>query len=147
MILSISNQFTIFLLSVIFGFCAAFFYDFLVIFRKIIKHYKFFVHIEDFLYWTVLALLMFFIMLEENYGEIRGFLILGVFLGMILYYFSLSEYFLSISDKVLRLIKKILMFLFKLVFTPIEYVFKFFRKIFFFFFGGILKKFCRKNKK
>ena len=146
MILSINNQLFLFLLSVLFGFVTGFFYDFLVIFRKIIKHFKFIVQIEDLIYWTVSALLLFFIMLKENHGEIRGFLILGSFLGMILYFSLISKIFLKISDQILSFIKKILIVTFKIVFTPIGYVLKLFKKIFDLTIGYIIFKKIKLNK-
>lgn len=146
MILSINNQLFLFLLSVFFGFVIGFFYDFLVIFRKIIKHFKFMVQIEDLIYWTISALLLFFIMLKENHGEIRGFLILGSFIGMILYFFAVSKIFLKISDKILSLIKKILIVTFKILFTPIGYVLKLFKKIFDLTIGNIIFNKIKFNK-
>ena len=146
MILSINNQLFLFLLSVFFGFVIGFFYDFLVIFRKIIKHFKFMVQIEDLIYWTISALLLFFIMLKENHGEIRGFLILGSFIGMILYFFAVSKIFLKISDKILSLIKKLLIVTFKILFTPIGYVLKLFKKIFDLTIGNIIFNKIKFNK-
>ncbi len=146
MILSINNQLFLFLLSVFFGFVIGFFYDFLVIFRKIIKHFKFMVQIEDLIYWTISALLLFFIMLKENHGEIRGFLILGSFIGMILYFSAVSNIFLKISDKILSLIKKILIVTFKILFTPIGYVLKLFKKIFDLTIGNIIFNKIKFNK-
>ena len=146
MILSINNQLFLFLLSVFFGFVIGFFYDFLVIFRKIIKHFKFMVQIEDLIYWTISDLLLFFIMLKENHGEIRGFLILGSFIGMILYFFAVSKIFLKISDKILSLIKKLLIVTFKILFTPIGYVLKLFKKIFDLTIGNIIFNKIKFNK-
>ncbi len=146
MILSINNQLFLFLLSVFFGFVIGFFYDFLIIFRKIIKHFKFMVQIEDLIYWTISALLLFFIMLKENHGEIRGFLILGSFIGMILYFSAVSKIFLKISDKILSLIKKILIVTFKILFTPIGYVLKLFKKIFDLTIGNIIFNKIKFNK-
>ena len=146
MILSINNQLFLFLLSVFFGFVIGFFYDFLVIFRKIIKHFKFMVQIEDLIYWTISALLLFFIMLKENHGEIRGFLILRSFIGMILYFSAVSKIFLKISDKILSLIKKILIVTFKILFTPIGYVLKLFKKIFDLTIGNIIFNKIKFNK-
>ncbi len=148
MILSINNQLFLFLLSVLFGFITGFFYDFLVIFRKLVKHFKFIIQIEDLIYWTVSALVLFFVMLKENYGEIRGFLILGCFLGMIFYFSIASKIFLEISDRILLLIKKILIVVFKIIFTPLSYVYKLFRKIFDLTIGKIIFSLpIKKNRK
>jgi spore cortex biosynthesis protein YabQ len=104
------------------------------------------VQIEDLIYWTISALLLFFIMLKENHGEIRGFLILGSFIGMILYFSAVSKIFLKISDKILSLIKKILIVTFKILFTPIGYVLKLFKKIFDLTIGNIIFNKIKFNK-
>ena len=119
MILSINNQALLFFVSALFGFSAGFFYDCINVFRKIIKHHKIFIQIEDFIYWTVSALILFFIMLKENFGEIRGFLILGAFIGMLLYFLILSKLFLSISEKVLHFLKKVFTTVFRIIFLPV----------------------------
>lgn len=139
MILSMSNQAFLFFISVSFGFVVAFIYDFIKIFRGLISHYKIFIHIEDFFYWTISAIIFFFIIKKENFGEIRGFLILGAFIGMILYFSMVSEIFLKISDKVISIIKRLLRFVFMLIFTPIMAVYRLFRKIFVSMFNVTLK--------
>ncbi len=140
MILSMTNQALLFLYSVIFGFVVGFFYDILRVFRRIIKHHKILIHIEDFLYWIFLTATLFFIMLSINNGEIRFFLFPGVFIGMILYYHTVSGLFLKTSDKIIKLIKTVLLFAIRLILLPLKSVYDLFKKIFFLIFGGLIYK-------
>jgi len=146
MILSMNYQTFLFFSAVAFGFFAGFLYDFFKIFRKIVRHKKIFVQIEDFFYWTACSLVLFFIMLEENFGEVRGFLILGAFVGMILYFVLLSRFFISVSNKILFCVKKFFMFLFGMFFIPLRSVFFFFKKIFLFFWKRIAIVFKHRQK-
>ena len=142
MILSMNNQMSLFLISALFGFAVGFFYYWINVFIKIVKHHKLFIQLEDFLYWTVSALFLFFIMLKENFGEIRGFLIFGTFIGMLLYFLILSNIFLKVSDRVLLFLKRVLTFVFKILFLPLFSVYSIFKKLFFW----IFKKFAGKKK-
>jgi len=86
-------------------------------------------------------------MLKENQGEIRGFLILGTFLGMIIYFSLVSKIFLIISDKILLVVKKTLLIIFKIFFTPLGYVCKLFKKIFYLTLGKIILNIFNKLNK
>lgn len=141
MILSMSNQFILFLMSTALGFISGFIYDLFRVFRRIIKHNKFFVQLEDFIYWIILALIIFFIILQKNSGEIRAFLFLGFFIGMILYFTTLSRLFLKFSKKLIDFIKQIL----KVVFLPVFSVYLFFKKIFLYFKQMLTKLFTHKK--
>lgn len=139
MILSMSEQARLFFISVVFGFFIGFGYDWLRVFRRIIKHFNFFIQLEDILYWLFSALLLFLVMLMQNYGEIRFFLILGDFIGMILYFCIVSPLFLSISMAVVNLIKKILALIFKAISFPFK-IFAKFLKIPYHFLDKCIKK-------
>lgn len=89
---AIGMEVQFFLTSVLWGIILLVIYDVLRIIRRIIKHAWFFVAVEDVLFWIVSAFLIFRMMYEQNNGIIRGFSILGMTLGMVVYNQSLSEY-------------------------------------------------------
>lgn len=96
MILSVSEQSRLFLMTVVMGGGLGFLYDLFRIWRKLWKHSNFMVHVEDVLYWVLVSLLMFYFLLSESYGEIRFFSLLGAFIGMALYFLLLSPFVLKI---------------------------------------------------
>ena len=120
MILSMSEQAYLFFIAVLIGFFIGFVYDILRIFRKVIHHANFFIHLEDLFYWLFVAFIMFYIMLGKNYGEIRGFSILGNIIGMSIYFMTLSIWIIKISITVIEFIKKVLLAIFKIVLYPIK---------------------------
>lgn len=122
--ISIANQASIFLITVCVGFFIGFVYDLFRIFRRTVKHLSIFIQIEDFLYWIFVSLVMYYILLHKNYGEVRAFSIIGAFIGMIIYFFTLSQIFVPITVKIIKIIKKIIYFIIKIVLTPIRCVLK-----------------------
>ncbi len=92
---AISLQCSFFLFSVLWGIIILVIYDVLRIIRRIKKHKWFTIAAEDFLFWILAAFLIFRFMYEENNGMIRGFAVLGMGLGMVIYNRSLSSYFVD----------------------------------------------------
>jgi len=150
-----SFQASLFLTTVIMGIIAAFIYDWFRVFRRIVKHNNMFIQLEDCLYWIFVSLTVFIIMLNKNYGEIRVFLVCGVFIGMIVYFILISPLFMNISMTVVHFIKKILIIIitpFKVIIKILSYPFNFIKKILYSTYNrnkNILKNYkrCAKIKK
>ena len=145
LILSISYQLKIFLISLLIGLMLGFFYDFLKIFRKYIVHNNIVVNIEDVIYWIFMSIVIFLILLYQNNGEIRIFFIIGIFTSMILYNFLISPIFLKISTKIINTILKIILFIFRAICMPFLIIFNIFYKTTKIALN-ILKKLLQKNK-
>lgn len=122
--ISIGEQASIFLITVCVGFFIGFVYDLFRIFRKTLKHPNIFIQFEDLLYWVFVSLVMYYILLNKNYGEVRAFSIIGAFIGMIVYFLTLSQIFLPITVKIIEFVKKCITFIVKIVFIPIDFVLK-----------------------
>lgn len=78
--------------AVLLGIYVAVIYDIIRIFRRIVKHNRFFLSLEDLLYWIFCAWEVFYLLYEENSGILRWFTILGIALGMFLYLISISGF-------------------------------------------------------
>lgn len=122
--ISIGQQASIFIITVCIGFFIGFVYDLFRIFRKTLKHPNIFTQLEDLLYWIFVSLVMYYILLSKNYGEVRAFSIIGAFIGMIIYFLTLSQIFLPITIKIIEFIKKCITFIIKIVFIPIDFMLK-----------------------
>ena len=114
----------VFLYMVLVGAISAVIYDLFRIFRKSFKHKNIFVYIEDFFYWVIVLLLVFYTLLKVNYLELRIFEFIGFALGMILYFSSISRIFVPIMVKLLDFIKKCINFFVKILSFPIHIVLK-----------------------
>lgn len=84
--------------------------------RRIIRHNKVAVAIEDMIFWAISGILVFCMMYEKNDGIVRGIALLSLFFGMFCYHYILSSYFVNgiykivgiPIKKVLNVVKKIL---------------------------------------
>ena len=66
------------------GVFLALLYDFIRLFRCLVRHGTLALAVEDILYWLTCGILVFRMLYEENSGAIRGFAIAAVILGMLL---------------------------------------------------------------
>lgn len=73
------------LYSIAAGIGMAFAYDFLRLFRRLVKHRRWLVDMEDILYWTACFLLSFYLLYYGNNGVLRFFAVIGAGAGMCLY--------------------------------------------------------------
>lgn len=120
----VSQQAITFLLTVFAGCVMTFIYDGIRIVRRIVPHRNIVINIEDFIYFVGCGVWFFVILFSDNYGEIRFFSIIGMFIGIILYLLTLSPLVVKSGTFIL---KKILRFLYYAVYTvlyPIRLLFR-----------------------
>ncbi|MCL2565836.1 MAG: spore cortex biosynthesis protein YabQ [Defluviitaleaceae bacterium] len=153
MILSMSEQVYTFASLVAVGFIVGFFYDFIRLVRRFINHSALACNIEDGLYWVLALLGVFYFMLNNFYGEIRFFSIMGFFIGMALYFLSISALVLGIlgiiwafSAKVIKTTIKIILYpikvLINIIKIPLSFILFLYRK-----YGAKTKKVLHKSSK
>lgn len=146
-----------FITSLLWGVILLVSYDVLRIIRRVIKHNAFFVGLEDVIYWVIASVLIFQMMYKQNSGIIRGFAILAIFTGMLIYHGSISDFVVTIISNfinviiynVCKVIKLVFHFLSKIlsVFAsiflgPLKFIYKYLKKLITF-----LLKPLKKNKK
>ncbi|NLM13619.1 MAG: spore cortex biosynthesis protein YabQ [Epulopiscium sp.] len=124
MIVSISEQAQIFIAAVEAGIIIGIFYDIFRIIRKIIPHPNWVIQLEDLIYWIIVSAFMFFVLFNKNYGEIRGFALLGAFLGNVIYFFTFSIFLMKISDWIIYWIKRIIRTLIRIILMPVKIILK-----------------------
>lgn len=124
MTINVNIQAQIFLYSVIGGIIIAFIYDIFRIKRKAIKTNAIFIHIEDFLYWIIVALVMFGVVYYSNDGEIRGFIFIGTVIGVTIYVMLLSRLVVGTSMIIIKAVYKTLHFIWKVLSYPFKLIYK-----------------------
>lgn len=120
MILSVTSQSVIFFMSVALGLFAGFVYDLFRILRKTVRHPDFLTQLEDFIYWVFVSGLVFYFVLNKNSGEMRFYIILGAFLGMGLYFLTLSRPVMAVSLTVTGFLKQSMLALIKMLSLPVK---------------------------
>lgn len=124
---SIGNQVYVFLCCIAGGIIIAFIYDIFRVRRKSIKASNIIVYFEDFIYWIIVAFILFAVLYYSNEGEIRGYLILGIVLGIILYAVLLSNIVMKVFLFFVRIIYKVVVTVFSVVLLPVKIIYKIIR--------------------
>ncbi|MDF2541913.1 MAG: hypothetical protein K0S47_1631 [Herbinix sp.] len=107
---AISVELHFFLVSILWGIILLLIYDSLRIFRRLIKQNAFFIAIQDFFYWVISSVLIFAMMYKQNNGIIRGFSIMGMLLGMLLYHYLLSDLIVGAITAFIKLLFRPIVF-------------------------------------
>lgn len=77
------------------GVFITFVYDTFRIWRRVCAHNRFFVSLEDILFWIFCAVSVFYLMHTQSNGTLRWFAILGALTGMFLYKKTISPFFVK----------------------------------------------------
>ena len=110
------------------GMVIAFIYDLFRIKRKTIRTINFLTHIEDLVYWILVALIMFAVVYFSNEGEIRGYIFIGTVLGAILYTLVFSRLVMASFLFVIGVIKKFFIILWRMISFPFKLIYIIFAK-------------------
>lgn len=108
----IVQEVVFFLHSVLMGLVITFAYDWILIFRQLFKHGKFWMSVEDFIYWFVCGISVFYMLYRENNGVLRWFAVMGAALGMLFYKSIIKNRFVNIMS---LCIHKIMWFVFRVI--------------------------------
>ena len=123
-ILSMPGQAQLFLLSVCFGAVIGLLFDLFRILRKTLPHPAFLIQLEDLIFWLAVTGLMFYFLLNENFGEIRLFTLLGAALGAILYFYTLSRIIMKVSVTVIEFLKRVIGTAVRILLTPLRFLWR-----------------------
>ena len=119
----IVQEVTFFLHSVLMGLVITFAYDWILIFRRLLKHGRILMSVEDLIYWFVCGISVFYMLYRENSGVLRWFAVVGAALGMFFYKIILKYRFVNIMS---TYIHKIMWFMFRViqvVLKPLKWLF------------------------
>jgi len=90
-------------------------YDFLRIVRRLIKHGNLLLAVEDLFFWIIAAIFIFAMIYRQNNGIIRGFSVIGMTIGMLLYNQIVQDRLVNIIVKAIRILIKPVAALFRLI--------------------------------
>lgn len=113
MAIAITEQTAVFFHSLLLGAVLGCFYDLFRITRIAFIIPAPVVLVEDLLFFLFSSIILFGFMLENSYGQIRYFILLGVVLGWTLYYFTLGSLVMKCSARIIHTVKAVLAFLWR----------------------------------
>ncbi len=94
--------------SMAYGAVIVMLYDGYRVLRIIWEHSTLAVAVEDLFFWFMTGCIIFHMMYTCDYGRIRFYFFLGMCLGMLSYYYTISRIFLSAVKKVKNLVNNVL---------------------------------------
>ena len=124
----IAQQAWLFLYTVLFGILFAVVYDTLRAVRRAMPNALFIIQLEDIIFWLGVGAASYWLMFSSNYGEIRGFCLLGLGLGALVYGCTLGRFFVKGLSVLLRTLIRILALPWKGIGMMIQKIRKIFRK-------------------
>ena len=113
MAIAITQQTAVFFHSLLLGVVLGCFYDLFRITRIAFIIPALLVLVEDLLFFLFSSIVLFGFMLENSYGQIRWFILLGVALGWVIYYFTAGSLVMKCSAQIIATIRRILAFLWR----------------------------------
>ncbi|MFC0216117.1 spore cortex biosynthesis protein YabQ [Paenibacillus chartarius] len=75
--------------------------------------------VTDLLYWSLATILVFRILYWSNHGQVRLFVFIGLLIGVVIYFTSLSKAVISVMHYLIRTVKALFRFLVKTVETVV----------------------------
>lgn len=119
----IVQELTFFVHSVLMGVAITFVYDWIRVLRKLIRHGKILVSLEDLLFWLVCGIAVFYMLYRENNGTLRWFAVLGATIGMFFYKGIVRDRFINIMSTCLYKIMWFLFHVLQIVLKPFKCLF------------------------
>ena len=114
------NQLYVFLIFIVVGIVIGILFDIFRILRRSFKTGDFITYIEDIIYWIFAGLIILYNIWFFNDGEIRFFMIIGIFIGAIIYALTFSSIFIKIESFFMKKIKFLFIFFYNILKIPIE---------------------------
>jgi spore cortex biosynthesis protein YabQ len=103
---AITVEVQFFLISILCGALILLAYDALRIIRRLIRQNAILVAIQDILFWVAAGVFIFAMIYKENNGIIRGFCVMGMSIGMVLYHYILSSLLVNTITKIIQTLLK-----------------------------------------
>ena len=122
MILSMAGQAWLFLSTMLVGAAIGLFYDVFRIFRKTANHTSLAVTLEDLFFWVTATGLTFYYLLHRNHGEIRVFTLIGIAIGIVLYFATVSRWVVTVSVAVVNYMKCVIATAVRIIMVPLRLI-------------------------
>ena len=113
MAFTITEQTVVFFRSLLLGAAVGCFYDLFRITRVAFVIPALLVLVEDLLFFLFSSIVLFGFLLENSFGQVRYFILLGVALGWTIYYFTVGSLVMKCSARIIRAVRAVVAFLWR----------------------------------
>ena len=123
-------EFWIFLSFFVCGAVCGTIFDFFRALRRKFKLSFTWVFITDVLFWILTTAVTAFCVFYLNDGLLRSFVVVSFFIGVILYFFTVSRIVLTAFLKIITIISQFIKLFFKILLTPLKFSYKIILNVF-----------------
>ena len=109
------TQGQLFIFFFIIGMCIGIIYDIFRVIRKNFKTKDFVTQIEDVIFLIFCGALTLISIIELNNGEVRFYLFIAIFLGILLYFLTFSKVCVIIINVIVKFCKNLFKFILKII--------------------------------
>jgi spore cortex biosynthesis protein YabQ len=148
MAVSVVNEAYVFLAMVVLGVAGGLLFDCFRILRRVVNMKTVAVSLSDVLFWILAVVLIFGGIFKINSGQLRWYELIGLALGLVIYFCAFSRWVIEICVKLVGLCVKFFGRIFKIVLTPLTFLYKILSKPFYWIsrrvkqaFGSLKKRF------
>lgn len=127
---AIAAQTRLLMLAFGFGFLLGVAYDLFRIVRLTVTRGRVAVFVMDVAYFLSAGVLVFLFMLAHNQGELRFYMLLGIALGFLIYYFTFGAFVLKWSNRLVRFLRRFLKAVWRIVSAPFRMIGRFARRLY-----------------
>lgn len=120
----ILEQLYSFAIFILVGFLIGLLFDMFRISRRTFKTSDIITALEDVLFWILTGLLIIFSIFKFNNGNLRVYIVVGIFIGITLYMLVFSKIVINSLVKIVTIIKQIISHIIKILLYPINLVIK-----------------------
>lgn len=138
-----NNQIYLFAIYMLCGIVIGIGFDIFRVLRKSFRTSDMVTYIEDILFGILTGIFLIIMLFIFNNGQLRFFIFVAIFLGLLLYLLTISKYFIKINVIILAFIKKLV----HMMLYPIQKLYKIITKPFYFLIINLKKLHIRKSKK
>lgn len=138
-----NNQIYLFAIYMLCGIVIGIGFDIFRVLRKSFRTSDMVTYIEDILFGILTGIFLIIMLFIFNNGQLRFFIFIAIFLGLLLYLLTISKYFIKINVIILTFIKKLV----HMILYPIQKLYKIMTKPFYFLIINLKKLHIRKSKK
>ncbi|MCC8049839.1 MAG: spore cortex biosynthesis protein YabQ [Clostridiales bacterium] len=103
----IRQETAVFLLFTLHGAGLTMLYDILRALRRSVHHSLLLLSFEDFLFWMTAGFLTFYLAFRSSDGAVRGYAVIGMLLGFLLYHFTLSPFIVRVLSVLFRFLLRL----------------------------------------
>lgn len=88
-----------FIISILWGALILLAYDQLRVLRRVLRHKASVVTVEDLFFWLIASVFIFAMIYVQNSGTIRGFSVMGMVIGMVVYHYIFSDWLVKLESR------------------------------------------------